>query len=245
MIKTIIVISLVFTLMTIVIFFVIKNTIDIIKEKGKLYFTLKIQEYEESKKEEDKIEEEEKEEKDKSDASVIQNYDKKDNKIIYLESNRNYELDEVFKIVKAVENSFKVDSEKLIRNFIETKVDNTDDKLYESLLKIKEKIKEIGVYNILTADEEFITQFINDLKKENEQIIDKYMSISNSFDINDFINYVNSEIDKNNPTVYVLVGQESDNYDNIDKRIKTIYRSNIYKGFEIIYKNKMYDYSLN
>jgi hypothetical protein len=52
-------------------------------------------------------------------------------------------------------------------------------------------------------------------------------------------------INENNPNIYILVGTEEENYDKIDDRIRTIYDSSIYKGFKIIYKNKLYDYSLS
>ena len=34
-------------------------------------------------------------------------------------------------------------------------------------------------------------------------------------------------------------------YDKLDKRIKTIYNSKIYKGIKIVYKNILYDFSLS
>jgi hypothetical protein len=47
------------------------------------------------------------------------------------------------------------------------------------------------------------------------------------------------------PTIYVIVGGEDENYDKLDDRIKTIFDDRVYKGIKIIYKNKLYDYSLS
>ena len=58
-------------------------------------------------------------------------------------------------------------------------------------------------------------------------------------------NYLDFEIGKYDPNVYVYVGDKSVNYDKLDKRIKTIYNSKIYKGIKIVYKNILYDFSLS
>ena len=50
---------------------------------------------------------------------------------------------------------------------------------------------------------------------------------------------------KCDPTIYVYVGNNHYNYDYINKRIKTLYSDEIYKGIKIIYLNKLYDYSLS
>ena len=36
-----------------------------------------------------------------------------------------------------------------------------------------------------------------------------------------------------------------DNYDYLSKYVKTVYSKDIYKGIRIVYRNKIYDYSLN
>ena len=244
MIQTIIIIVVVFVLMTLIIFLITKNTIDDIKEKGKLYFALKLQEYEEEKEEEEEkqeiVLEETPKEEDKTEEEKAT-----DKTLVYVEANHNYEVDEIFKIAKTIDSKFSVDSEKIIKEFIKNKVTNINQDYYNNLLKIKEKIDEIGVYNILISDDGYVKKLINSFNAIDKKIVHKYLVISDSIDINDFINYIDSEIYKNDPTIYVLVGEEHINYDSIDSRIKTLYKDNIYKGLKIIYKNKMYDYSLS
>ena len=65
------------------------------------------------------------------------------------------------------------------------------------------------------------------------------------FEIEDFLNYVENEMGTCDPTIYVIVGGEDENYDKLDDRIKTIFDDRVYKGIKIIYKNKLYDYSLS
>ena len=72
-----------------------------------------------------------------------------------------------------------------------------------------------------------------------------YNLAKQNFEVEDFLNYIEYETSKCDPTVYIMVGEEKINFDYIDKRIKTVYSPKIYKGIQIIYKNKMYDYSLS
>ena len=63
--------------------------------------------------------------------------------------------------------------------------------------------------------------------------------------IDNFMNYLEELIDLNNPTILVYVGNKEENYDHLSKYIKTKYTKDIYRGIRIIYKNKMYDFSLS
>ena len=46
------------------------------------------------------------------------------------------------------------------------------------------------------------------------------------------------------PFVYVYVGNSKENYDHLHEFVKTKVDENIFKGVSIIYKGKLYDYSL-
>ena len=39
------------------------------------------------------------------------------------------------------------------------------------------------------------------------------------------------------PTIYIVIGDEDEDYNHIDDRIETIYDEKVYKGVKIIYKN--------
>ena len=63
--------------------------------------------------------------------------------------------------------------------------------------------------------------------------------------IDGFMEYLSELIDLNSPNVMVYVGSKSENYDYLSKYIKTVYSKDIYKGIRIIYRKRIYDYSLN
>ena len=44
--------------------------------------------------------------------------------------------------------------------------------------------------------------------------------------------------------MYVYVGNSKENYDHLHEFVKTKVDENIFKGVSIIYKGKLYDYSL-
>ena len=63
--------------------------------------------------------------------------------------------------------------------------------------------------------------------------------------VDGFMDYLNELLDLNSPNIMVYVGSKSENYDYLSKYIKTVYSKDIYKGIRIIYRKRIYDYSLN
>jgi len=114
--------------------------------------------------------------------------------------------------------------------------------IQKKLLNIKNKLKDEKLYQILTSNIDEVSNIINN---EDKEILDEYQLYNEKFNFYDFINYIDNEITKVDPTIYVFVGNQKENYNYIDKRVKTLYRDTIYKGIIIVYRNKMYDYSLS
>lgn len=239
---TLLVISFVLVLMTIVIFFVLKSTINSINTQGKTYFALKLQKYEEENKEE--IKASAKEEVIKKEEKTEKPTKEKDNKVVYVEDKKNYEVDDILKIVKDVNNKFHLDKEDIINNFIKNNTKTSDNTKYKKLIKIKEYINKIGMYEIIRCNEDKKNDIIKEITKIDSEFITDYQKL-NEDNFEEILNYLNLELSKNDPTIYVIVGKTKDNYDYLDKRIKTVHSEKIYKGMRIIYKNKMYDYSLS
>lgn len=242
MLLSIIIVIAVLILMTIAIFFILKKTVNNINNQAKVYFTLKAQQYTDELEKEEK--EEEKEEEETTQEEVVEKV--KDNTVVYIEEKKDYEVEDLLKIIKKVDDKFSFDSEIIIKKFIKEKTNNDEIKTYLKLIKMKDYITYIGVYNILTSqDNNLITKIKEELKYIDEDIFNKYNLAKQNFEVEDFLNYIEYEISKCDPTVYIMVGEEKINFDYIDKRIKTVYSPKIYKGLQIIYKNKMYDYSLS
>ena len=82
------------------------------------------------------------------------------------------------------------------------------------------------------------------LNNEEYKVYEIFLS-TNKFNMEDFIDYLNRLIELNDPTVIILVSNKNINFDYIDQKIKTVVSEKIYRGIKILYKNKIYDFSLN
>jgi hypothetical protein len=99
--------------------------------------------------------------------------------------------------------------------------------------------------DILTCYPEQMELLNKQLNEKEIQIYKAFLKINNKHDIDSFIDYLNELVELNSPNIIVYVGNKTENYDHLSNYIKTIYSKDIYKGIKIIYKNKIYDYSLN
>lgn len=245
---TIIAIILVLTLMTVVIFYILKNTVSNINEQGRVYFTLKLQQYEkefEGKHLNDNERNKGLEEQNVKKVNDISQIGRSGS-LVYVDEKLDYQVSDLLKLVKKIEKGFIVDNEEIIKAFVAEKTETDTIKKYEKLKKVKEYILGIGVYQILTTNKEnFIQDIEREIEKIDHKIYHRYIMTSDEFEIEDFLNYVENEMGTCDPTIYIFVGDEEENYDKLDDRIKTIFDDRVYKGIKIIYKNKLYDYSLS
>ena len=154
----------------------------------------------------------------------------------------NYLDKNIFELNKKIEQKFIINYEDLIKDFLSNiKGDNR----YDFCVKLRNKFTPDEIYNIeLMLPEERNAYLKKTLSEEEYKVYEIYLA-SNKFNMEDFIDYLNRLIELNDPTVVVLVPNDKVNYDYIDSKIKTKVSDNIYRGIKIIYKNKVYDFSLN
>ena len=244
---TIGIVLVVLLLMVLILFFLLKQEVKDIDNRSKVYFTRKAQEYTDS------ITRDTTSSSDttsRNEKELSENEENENNKtsVIYVEKKANYEINDLLKMMKQIDEKFSINDMTTLRNFIKNYVHNDKDKIsrYNSLKEMKQYVDKVGVFNILVNDDESsFDAIVHDLRLIDEDIFMEYYSDKNSLEIEDFCNFLDYEIGKCDPTIYVYVGNEKTNYDKIDKRIKTIYSSDIYKGLKIVYLNKLYDYSLS
>ena len=109
---------------------------------------------------------------------------------------------------------------------------------------IKEKLNSKVIYelNISPSLEDSMSNYFS---KEEMEIYYRFKKETNLEDINSFINYLDELISVSSPYVEVYVSSPKYNFDHISKYVKTIVSDDIYKGIKIVFKNKVYDFSLN
>lgn len=236
----IIITIIILILMTVAIFFLLRYQISKLNEKAKVYFMLKTQEYTNK-----VIIKSEKSDKKEDNTKVEKNFDNSNKSVIYVDNSNDYVIDNLFSIMRHVDDKFVIDNKKIVENFVKNNKDDGDDYHYKKLIEMKKYIDSIGVYNIITNDKpKLVIDIRSKLRLIDEDIYNEFFQDRDDFDVGDFINFLELEIGKYDPTIYVYVGNYEINYDYIDKRVKTMYDSKIYKGIKIVYKNVMYDYSL-
>lgn len=228
---------------------ILKNAVKEVDKKSKSFFVDKLQEYdyliEEKEKRLSELESElEKRKnglKDTSGNSSNPNYDF-DSSIIDLLTETNYLDKNIFALNKKIEEKFIINYEDLLKDFLSNIKDNNR---YEFTLNLRNKFTPDEIYKIETLLPDDRDNYLKEILTEEEYKVYEIFIASNNFNMVDFIDYLNRLIELNNPTIEVLVPNKNINYDYIDSKIKTKVSDNIYKGIKIVYRNKVYDFSLN
>lgn len=240
---------IVITVLVVVMSLVLRSTVKQIDEKSKSYFVDKLQEYDylidEKEKKLSSLESEiEKRKNGLEDNNVLDskpNYDF-DSSIIDLLTETDYLDKNIFEINKKIEEKFIINYEDLIKDFISNIKD--DDK-YNFCINLRNKFTPSLIYDIEVMLPDDRDNYLKEILTDEEYKVYEIFIASNKFNMEDFIDYLNRLIELNDPNIVVLVPSKGINYDYIDKKIKTRVSDSIYKGIKIIYRNKIYDFSLN
>lgn len=227
---------------------ILKKTVDKVNEQTKTYFVDKLQVYDElidekeSKLNEinEKLENKKKELEKYSDTNSKKNYTF-DKSIIDIMADADYKQSFFNELQKKIDNDFDFDYEKIILEFIEK---NVDDKDYFACINIKNKFNSKLIYKI-KSQIDLEDAILNELNEEEKNIFLDFKKKNKTIKIEDFINYIDELLSTTSPYIEVQVASNKQNYDHLSKYIKTVVNDSIYKGIKIIYKNKVYDFSLN
>ena len=231
-------------------FIVLKSTVKKINSQTKLYFVDKAQEYDymiDKKLDKlSKINQELKEKelnKEETNDSINSNNYEFDYKIIDMLNKTKYQDKNIFEINKLIDENFDIDYIGILKEFL---INIDTDESYKFAMDLRNKFNSTTIYQLKILSElEQMELLKKNLNEKELQVYKAYLKLNNKHDIDNFIDYLNELVDLNNPNITVYVGNKTENYDHLSKYIKTIYSKDIYKGIKIIYKNKIYDYSLN
>lgn len=232
-------------------FLILKSTVKKINSQTKLYFVDKLQEYDYLiNQKEEKLKDIEKELKERE----IKEAEEKDNKdktnyefdynIINLLNNTKYQDKNIFELNKKIDEKFQLDYVALLQHFLGQ---ISDDGTYQFCVELKNKFTSDLVYHLKVMSLEEQKEYLEKFLEQREFLIYRlYLALDEKeASVDGFMDYLNELIDLNSPNVLVYVGNKSENYDYLSKYIKTVYSKDIYKGIRIIYRKRIYDYSLN
>lgn len=237
-------------LLVFVMFLILKKTVKVVNSQTKTYFVDKLQAY-------DSLIDE-KEDKLKKIDELLKNKKlglndekKKDNKkdydfdysLIELLSSTEYQNKELLRITKLIEEKFSFDHEKIIKEFLKC-INNVSK--YDFCVSLKEKFTYDIIYEVKTLLDTEIDSYMKELLTDKEyQVYLLFKDLNEKFVVEDFIDYLDRLVDLNNPIITVYVSNKKENYDYLSKNIKTVVSDDIYSGIKIVYKDKVYDFSLS
>lgn len=231
-------------------FLILKRTVRIVNNQTKSYFVNKLQNYD------DLIEEKENRLNEIDDAIKSKELGLKENTkeekdrdyifdagVIDILNNTEYQNKNIFELNKKIDSTFVIDYESLISDFLSF---TKDDKNYEFCKNLRDKFDGDTIYHLKTIQREDLEdEYKKILNKKEYKIYESFKIIATDNSIENFVDYLNELVELNSPYIVIQVGNKQENYDHISDYIRTVYNDKIYRGIKIIYRNKIYDFSLS
>lgn len=243
-------VCLIIVILILLMFLILKKTVKIVNSQTKSYFVNKLQNYDnliEAKENklneiEELIKNRETGLKEKKEENKGKEYNF-DTDVIDLLNQTKYQDKNVFELNKKIDEKFVINYEELIKDFLSFTDDNKD---YDFCSKLMDKFDSDTIYKFKTVIpsklDEAYREYLNDREYSVYEAF-KLVTVQNT--IENFIDYLDRMKELNSPYIKILVGSRNENYNYLSEYIETIFSSKIYRGIKIIYKNKIYDFSLS
>ena len=245
-----IVVSLIVAFLIFLMFLILKKTVRIVNEQTKSYFVNKLQGYD------DLITERENKLNEIDELIKSREIGKEGNKkelsksgyafdtnVIDLFNSTQYQDKNIFELNRKIDENFVVNYEELVKDFL-TFCDDSKD--YEFCYNLRNKFDSDQIYRFKSMlDTEFEDGLKSFLTEKEFKIYEAFKLIISDHTIENFVVYLEQLVDLNSPKVTILVGSKHENYDHLSEYIETKYSDKIYRGIKIVYKNKVYDFSLS
>ena len=244
------VVSLIVAFLIFLMYLILKRTVRIVNEQTKSYFVNKLQGYD------DLIADRENKLNEIDELIKNREIGKEENKkelskggyafdtnVIDLFNSTEYQDKNIFELNKKIDETFVVNYEELVRDFLSFCDDSKD---YEFCIKLRDKFDSEMIYKLKSLMENDMELELSNMLSEKEyKIYEAFKLIINDHSIENFVIYLDQLVDLNSPKVVILVGSKHENYDHLSEYIETKYNDKIYRGIKIVYKNRVYDFSLS
>jgi len=243
-----IIVSLIVAFLIFLMYIILKRTVRIVNEQTKSYFVNKLQGYD------DLIADRENKLNEIDELIKNREIGKEGNKkelskggyafdtnVIDLFNSTQYQDKNIFELNKKIDETFVVNYEELVKDFLSFCDDSKD---YEFCVNLRNKFDSEQIYKLkstMNMEEELKTF----LTEKEYKIYEAFKLIISEHSIENFVIYLDQLVDLNSPKVIILVGSKYENYDHLSEYIETKYNDRIYRGIKIVYKNRVYDFSLS
>ena len=232
-------------------FLVLRKTVRIVNDQTKSYFVNKLQGYDDLiQDKENRLEEIDKLIKDKE-KGIKEETGKPNNNLGYafdtdvidLLNSTKYQDKNVLELNRKIDENFVVNYEELVKDFLTLCRDSKD---YDFCANLRGKFNSDTIYylkSLVPSEQEIEYKKLLDNKEY--KVYEAFKLMTSDATVDNFVDYLDQLVDLNNPKVRILVGNRGENYNHLSERIETIYNDKIYRGIKIIYRNKVYDFSLS
>ena len=251
MVLVFIIVCLIIAFLVTIMFLILKKTVGIVNDQTKSYFVNKLQGYDDLIQDKENklleidnlIKDKEKGIKEeKTETSGSQRY-AFDNNVIDLFNATKYQDQNIFELNKKIDENFVVNYEELIKDFLALCDDKSD---YDFCVSLRGKFDSDTIYKLKSmVKDDYETELKQMLSNKEYKVYEAFKLVTSEDNIDNFIDYLEQLVSLNNPKVRILVGNKSENYDHLSEYIETVFSDKIYRGIKIIYKNKVYDFSLS
>ena len=248
MVLLFIIVSLVVAFLIFLMYIILKRTVRIVNEQTKSYFVNKLQGYD------DLIADRENKLNEIDELIKNREIGKEGNKkelskggyafdtnVIDLFNSTQYQDKNIFELNKKIDETFVVNYEELVKDFLSFCDDSKD---YEFCTNLRNKFNSEMIY-FLKSTMNTEDELKKILSEKEYKIYEAFKLIISEHSIENFVIYLDQLVDLNSPKVVILVGSKHENYDHLSEYIETKYNDKIYRGLKIIYKNRVYDFSLS
>ena len=166
-----------------------------------------------------------------------------DTNVIDLLNSTKYQDKNILELNKLIDETFVVNYEELIKDFLSLCDESKD---YDFCLNLRGKFSSDMIYNLkVMMPEDREIELKNILDSKEYKVYETFKLIVDDSSIENFVDYLSQLVDLNDPKVKILVGSKNENYDHLSDYIETELNDKIYRGIKIIYRNKVYDFSLS
>ena len=251
MVLLFIVVCLLIAFLVFLMFVILKKTVRIVNSQTKSYFVNKLQGYDdlirdkESKLSEidELIKDKEKGIKEDNTHNDVKTGYAFDTNVIDLLNSTQYQDKNIFELNKKIDENFVVNYEELVKDFLAL---CDEDKDYDFCLNLRGKFSSDVIYDLKSMMSDKQEEELKKMLSNKEyKVYEAFKLVVSDHSIDNFIDYLDQLVDLNNPKITILVGNKSENYDHLSENIETVFNDKIYRGIKIIYRNKVYDFSLS
>lgn len=173
---------------------------------------------------------------------TLQSIEEEKKEQIVLQTDADFEDGDILIGYKKIKEGFNFNVEEKIKEFL-TQV-SEDEHHYELYCNVKNYFSHSSIYTIMTYQVEEQKLIINELLSDEEKEVLSKLINKKKFNIVKFLSELDILIENSNPEIRIVTGLKGVDYNHLNKYINTVYDSNITEGFKIVYRGRVYDYSI-